>query len=80
MCIIFFNFVHQNIIYIISPFVLIGIAWGTSTAKINDLVKEQELIKTKVDKVQVMEVEIRYIKDQVNKNSNKLDTILEKMK
>ena len=45
-----------------------------------DLVKEQELIKTKVDKVQVMEVEIRYIKDQVNKNSNKLDTILEKMK
>jgi len=37
-------------------------------------------IKAKVDKVQVMEVEIRYIKDQVNKNSNKLDTILEKMK
>ena len=70
----------KNVIYIISPFVLIGIAWGTSTAKINDLVKEQELIKTKVDKVQVMEVEIRYIKDQVNKNSNKLDTILEKMK
>ena len=70
----------KNVIYIFSPFVLIGIAWGTSTAKINDLVKEQELIKTKVDKVQVMEVEIRYIKDQVNKNSNKLDTILEKMK
>ena len=70
----------KNVIYIISPFVLIGIAWCTSTAKINDLVKEQELIKTKVDKVQVMEVEIRYIKDQVNKNSNKLDTILEKMK
>ena len=70
----------KNVIYIISPFVLIGIAWGTATAKINDLVKEQELIKTKVDKVQVMEVEIRYIKDQVNKNSNKLDTILEKMK
>ena len=70
----------KNVIYIISPFVLIVIAWGTSSAKINDLVKEQELIKTKVDKVQVMEVEIRYIKDQVNKNSNKLDTILEKMK
>jgi len=70
----------KNIIYIISPFVLIGIAWGTSTATINDLKKEQELIKAKVDKVQVMEVEIRYIKDQVNKNSNKLDTILEKMK
>ena len=70
----------KNVIYIISPFVLIGIAWGTSTATINDLKKEQELIKAKVDKVQVMEVEVRYIKDQVNKNSNKLDTILEKMK
>jgi|TARA_R100001460_G_scaffold105211_1_gene151606 hypothetical protein len=74
------NIEPKNIIYIISPFVLIGIAWGTSTATINDLKKEQELIKAKVDKVQVMEVEIRYIKDQVNKNSNKLDTILEKMK
>jgi|TARA_R100001224_G_scaffold29523_1_gene16366 hypothetical protein len=74
------NIEPKNIIYIISPFVLIGIAWGTSTATINDLKKEQELIKAKVDKVQVMEVEVRYIKDQVNKNSNKLDTILEKMK
>ncbi len=74
------NIEPKNIIYIISPFVLIGIAWGTSTATINDLKKEQELIKAKVDKVQVMEVEIRYIKDQVNKNSNKLDTILERMK
>ena len=74
------NIEPKNIIYIISPFVLIGIAWGTSTATINDLKKEQELIKAKVDKVQVMEVEIRYIKDQVNKNSNKLDTILEKIK
>ena len=69
------NIEPKNIIYIISPFVLIGIAWGTSTATINDLKKEQELMKA-----QVMEVEIRYIKDQVNKNSNKLDTILEKMK
>jgi hypothetical protein len=74
------NIEPKNIIYIISPFVLIGIAWGTSTATINDLKKEQELIKAKVDKVQVMEVEVKYIKDQVNKNSNKLDTILEKMK
>jgi hypothetical protein len=74
------NIEPKNIIYIISPFVLIGIAWGISTATINDLKKEQELIKAKVDKVQVMEVEVKYIKDQVNKNSNKLDTILEKMK
>jgi|TARA_E500000318_G_C3422765_1_gene157944 hypothetical protein len=74
------NIEPKNIIYIISPFVLIGIAWGTSTATINDLKKEQELIKAKVDKVQVMEVEVRYIKDQVNKNSNKLDTILERTK
>jgi hypothetical protein len=74
------NIEPKNIIYIISPFVLIGIAWGTSTATINDLKKEQELIKAKVDKVQVMEVEVRYIKDQVNKNSNKLDTILERIK
>jgi hypothetical protein len=48
------NIEPKNIIYIISPFVLIGIAWGTSTATINDLKKEQELIKAKVDKVQVM--------------------------
>tara|TARA_R100000234_G_scaffold46829_1_gene27986 strand:+ start:10316 stop:10543 length:228 start_codon:yes stop_codon:yes gene_type:complete len=66
-------------IYIITPFILIGVAWGTSTAKINDLSKENELIKAKVEKVQVMEVEIRYIKEQVNKNSNKLDKILEKV-
>ena len=74
------NIEPKNIIYIISPFVLIGIAWATSTAKIHDLAVEQEFIKTKVDKVQVMEVEIQYIKEQVNRNSSKLDTILEKMK
>lgn len=66
-------------IYILTPFILIGVAWGTSTAKINDLSSENELIKSKVEKVQVMEVEIRYIKEQVNKNSNKLDKILERV-
>jgi len=69
----------KTAIYILTPFILIGVAWGTSTAKINGLAKENELIKAKVEKVQVMEVEVRYIKEQVNKNSNKLDRILEKM-
>jgi|TARA_A100000172_G_C3016586_1_gene101674 outer membrane murein-binding lipoprotein Lpp len=69
----------KTAIYILTPFILIGVAWGTSTAKINDLSKENELIKSKVEKVQVMEVEVRYIKEQVNRNSNKLDKILEKM-
>lgn len=70
----------KNIIYIISPFVLIGVAWGVSTATIKDLQAETEDLRKKVEKVQVMEVEVKYIKEQVNKNSDKLDTILEKMK
>ncbi len=70
----------KNIIYIISPFVLIGVAWGVSTATIKDLQAETEVLRKKVEKVQVMEVEVKYIKEQVNKNSDKLDTILEKMK
>ncbi|MAL10679.1 MAG: hypothetical protein CMF74_13585 [Maricaulis sp.] len=70
----------KNIIYIISPFVLIGVAWGVSTATIKDLQAETEDLRKKVEKVQVMEVEVKYIKEQVNRNSDKLDTILEKMK
>ena len=70
----------KNIIYIISPFVLIGVAWGVSTATIKDLQAETEDLRKKVEKVQAMEVEVKYIKEQVNRNSDKLDTILEKMK
>ncbi len=70
----------KNIIYIISPFVLIGVAWGVSTATIKDLQAETEDLRKKVEKVQVMEVEVKYIKEQVNRNSDKLDTILKKMK
>tara|TARA_R100000664_G_C2751414_1_gene138705 strand:- start:685 stop:912 length:228 start_codon:yes stop_codon:yes gene_type:complete len=73
------NIDFKTAIYIITPFILIGVAWGTSTAKINELAKENEQIKAKVEKVNIMEVEIRYIKEQVNKNSTKLDKILEKI-
>ena len=70
----------KNLIYLISPLILVGVAWGVSTATIKDLQAETEDLRKKVEKVQVMEVEVKYIKEQVNKNSDKLDTILEKMK
>tara|TARA_R100001129_G_scaffold183919_2_gene167479 strand:+ start:2434 stop:2661 length:228 start_codon:yes stop_codon:yes gene_type:complete len=70
----------KNLIYLVSPLILVGVAWGVSTATIKDLQAETEDLRKKVEKVQVMEVEVKYIKKQVNKNSDKLDTILEKMK
>ena len=70
----------KNLIYLVSPLILVGVAWGVSTATIKDLQAETEDLREKVEKVQVMEVEIRYIKDHVRKNSDKLDTILEKIK
>ena len=70
----------KNLIYLISPLILVGVAWGVSTATIKDLQAETEDLRKKVEKVQVMEVEVKYIKEQVNKNSDKLVTILEKMK
>tara|TARA_R100000329_G_C7519246_1_gene183059 strand:+ start:306 stop:536 length:231 start_codon:yes stop_codon:yes gene_type:complete len=70
----------KNLIYLVSPLILVGVAWGVSTATIKDLQAETEDLRKKVEKVQVMEVEVKYIKEQVNKNSDKLDTILEKMK
>jgi hypothetical protein len=70
----------KNLIYLISPLILVGVAWGVSTATIKDLQAETEDLRKKVEKVQVMEVEVKYIKEQVNRNSDKLDTILEKMK
>lgn len=73
------NIDPKNLLFFISPLVLVGIAWGTSTAKINELAKENEFIKARVEKVQIMEVEIKYIKDHVKQNSTKLDKILEKM-
>ena len=69
----------KNLIYFISPLILLGVAWGVSTATIKDLQAETEQMKKKVEKVQVMEVEIKYIKESVQTNSNKLDRILEKM-
>lgn len=69
----------KNLIYFISPLILVGVAWGVSTATIKDLQAETEQMKKKVEKVQVMEVEIKYIKESVQTNSNKLDRILEKM-
>ena len=69
----------KNLIYLISPLILVGVAWGVSTATIKDLQAETEQMKKKVEKVQVMEVEIKYIKESVQTNSNKLDRILEKM-
>ena len=69
----------KNLIYIISPLILVGVAWGVSTATISDLQAETQELKKKVEKVQVMEVEIKYIKEKVQTNSNKLDKILEKM-
>jgi len=70
----------KNLVYIISPLLLVGVAWGVSTATIKDLQAETEQMKKKVEKVQVMEVEIKYIKESVQTNSNKLDRILEKIK
>jgi len=69
----------KNLIYIISPLILVGVAWGVSTATISDLQAETQELKKKVEKVQVMGVEIKYIKEEVQTNSNKLDKILEKM-
>ena len=47
----------KNLLFLVSPLILVGVAWGVSTATIKDLQAETEDLREKVEKVQVMEVE-----------------------
>ena len=60
--------------------ILVGIAWGASMNRLYAVEETQEKMTEKIEDVTRLKVELEYIKLQVQKNSDKLDTILEKVK
>jgi len=60
--------------------VLVGVAWGASMNRLYAVEKTQEKMSEKIEDITRLKVELEYIKVQVQKNSEKLDTILEKVK
>jgi|TARA_B100000900_G_scaffold249936_1_gene212873 hypothetical protein len=60
--------------------VLVGVAWGASMNRLYAVEETQEKMSEKIEDITRLKVELEYIKVQVQKNSEKLDTILEKVK
>jgi hypothetical protein len=60
--------------------ILVGVAWGASMNRLYAVEETQEKMTEKIEDVTRLKVELEYIKLQVQKNSDKLDTILEKVK
>lgn len=60
--------------------ILVGVAWGASMNRLYAVEETQEKMTEKIEDVTRLKVELEYIKLQVQKNSGKLDTILEKVK
>jgi len=60
--------------------ILVGIAWGASMNRLYAVEEKQEKMSEKIEDITRLKVELEYIKVQVQQNSKKLDTILEKVK
>ena len=60
--------------------ILVGIAWGASINRLYAVEEKQEKMSEKIEDITRLKVELEYIKVQVQQNSKKLDTILEKVK
>ena len=60
--------------------ILVGVAWGASMNRLYAVEETQEKMSAKIEDITRLKVELEYIKVQVQKNSEKLDTILEKVK
>lgn len=60
--------------------ILIGVAWGASMNRLYAVEEKQEKMSEKIEDITRLKVELEYIKVQVQQNSKKLDTILEKVK
>ena len=60
--------------------ILVGVAWGASMNRLYAVEETQEKMTEKIEDVTRLKVELEYIKLQVQKNSDKLDPILEKVK
>tara|TARA_E500000305_G_scaffold110620_1_gene119277 strand:+ start:1074 stop:1304 length:231 start_codon:yes stop_codon:yes gene_type:complete len=60
--------------------ILVGVAWGASMNRLYAVEETQEKMSEKIEDVTRLKVELEYIKLQVQNNSDKLDTILEKVK
>ena len=60
--------------------ILVGVAWGASMNRLYAVEETQEKMTEKIEDITRLKVELEYIKLQVQKNSDKLDTILEKVK
>ena len=60
--------------------ILVGVAWGASMNRLYAVEETQEKMSEKIEDITRLKVELEYIKVQVQKNSEKLDTILEKVK
>jgi len=60
--------------------ILVGVAWGASMNRLYAVEETQEKMSEKIEDITRLKVELEYIKVQVQQNSKKLDTILEKVK
>lgn len=60
--------------------ILVGVAWGASMNRLYAVEEKQEKMSEKIEDITRLKVELEYIKVQVQQNSKKLDTILEKVK
>jgi len=60
--------------------ILVGVAWGASMNRLYAVEEAQEKMSEKIEDITRLKVELEYIKVQVQQNSKKLDTILEKVK
>ena len=60
--------------------ILVGVAWGASMNRLYAVEETQEKMSEKIEDITRLKVELEYIKVQVQQNSEKLDTILEKVK
>jgi len=73
--------VDSKIITQVLPMIiLVGVAWGASMNRLYAVEEKQEKMSEKIEDITRLKVELEYIKVQVQQNSKKLDTILEKVK
>lgn len=74
------NIDSKVVTQVLPMLILVGVAWGASMNRLYAVEETQEKMSEKIEDITRLKVELEYIKVQVQQNSEKLDTILEKVK
>ena len=74
------NIDSKVVTQVLPMLILVGVAWGASMNRLYAVEETQEKMSEKIEDITRLKVELEYIKIQVQQNSEKLDTILEKVK